>query len=156
MWGNRSYGYLRKKQFINEPVASLVAQMVKSLSAMQETGFNLWVRKIPWIRKWQPTPVCLPGKSHGQSSLVGYSPWHCKESDTTERLTHKWARTTNTQMNQKCRDSEAQMCFTQRTTKVDWRRVRKRHSSGGSGHRVAGCRWQTVLRESWKAIASFE
>ena len=36
--------------------------------------FNLWVRKISWRRKWQPTPVLLPGKSHGQRSLVGYSP----------------------------------------------------------------------------------
>ena len=47
---------------------------------------DLWVRKIPWRRKWQFTPVLLPGKSHGQRSLVGYSPWGCKESDTTERL----------------------------------------------------------------------
>ena len=38
-------------------------------------GFNPGVRKITWRRKWQPTPVFLPGKSHGQRSLVGYSPW---------------------------------------------------------------------------------
>jgi len=37
--------------------------------------FNPWVRKIPWRRKWQPTPVFLPGKSHRQRSLTGYSPW---------------------------------------------------------------------------------
>ena len=37
-------------------------------------------------RKWHPTPVFLPGKSHGQRNLVGYSPWRCEESDTTERL----------------------------------------------------------------------
>jgi len=37
--------------------------------------FNPWVGKIPWKRKWQPTPVILPGKSHGQRSLAGYSPW---------------------------------------------------------------------------------
>ena len=43
-------------------------------------------RKIPWRRKWQPTPVLLPGKSHGQRSLVGYSPWGCKELATTEWL----------------------------------------------------------------------
>ena len=49
-------------------------------------GFDPWVRKIPWRRKWQPTPVLLPGKSHGQRSLVGYSPWGRKESDTTEQL----------------------------------------------------------------------
>ena len=41
-----------------------------------------------WRRKWQPTPVFLPGESHGEKSLEGYSPWGCKESDTTERLTH--------------------------------------------------------------------
>jgi len=44
-----------------------------------------WGRS-PWRRKWQSTPVLLPGKSHGQSSLVGYSPWGRTESDTTERL----------------------------------------------------------------------
>ena len=64
----------------------LVAQMVKQLPAMQETGFDPWVRKIPWRRKWQPTPVLLPGKFHGRRSLVGYSPCSCKESDRTERL----------------------------------------------------------------------
>ena len=37
--------------------------------------FDPWVRKIHWRRKWQPTPVFLPGKSHGQRSLAGYSPW---------------------------------------------------------------------------------
>ena len=43
--------------------------------------------KIPWRRKWQSTPVFLPGKSHGQRSLAGYSPWGCKELDMTEQLT---------------------------------------------------------------------
>ena len=51
-------------------------------------GFNPWARKIPWRRKCQPTLVFLPGESHGQRSLVGYSPWGHKESDTTEWLTH--------------------------------------------------------------------
>ena len=46
-------------------------------------GFDLWIRKVPWGRKWQPTPVCLPGGSHGQRSLTGYSSWGHKESDTT-------------------------------------------------------------------------
>ena len=45
-----------------------------------------WVRKTPWRRKWQPTLVFLPGKSHGQRSVASYSPWGCKELDTTERL----------------------------------------------------------------------
>ena len=48
--------------------------------------FDPWVRKIPWRRKWQPTLVFLPGKSHGQRSLVAYSPWGLRESDTTEPL----------------------------------------------------------------------
>ena len=47
---------------------------------------HIWVRKIPWRRKWQPTPVFLPRKSHGWGSLVGYSPWGRKESDMTEQL----------------------------------------------------------------------
>ena len=49
-------------------------------------GFDLWVGKIPWRRAWQPSPVLLPGESHGQRSLAGYSPWGRKESDTSERL----------------------------------------------------------------------
>ena len=49
-------------------------------------GFNCWVGNIPWRRKWQPTSVFLLGWSHGQRNLAGYSPWDCKESDTTERL----------------------------------------------------------------------
>ena len=53
---------------------------------VKRLGFTSWVRKIPWRRKWQPTPVFLPGKSHGQRSLIGYSPWGHKQSDTTERL----------------------------------------------------------------------
>ena len=46
-------------------------------------GINPWVRKIPWRKKWLPTPVFLPGKSNGQRSLADYSPWG-KESDMTE------------------------------------------------------------------------
>ena len=53
-------------------------------------GFDPWVGKIPWRRKWQPTPVFLPGESHGQGNLVDCSPWGCKESGTTERLTHTY------------------------------------------------------------------
>ena len=49
-------------------------------------GFDPWGGKIPWRRAWQPTPVCLPGESHGQRSLAGYSPWGRRESDTTEQL----------------------------------------------------------------------
>ena len=50
--------------------------------------FDPWVRKVPWRRKGQPTLVFLPGKSHGQRSLVGYTPQGRKELDVTEQLTH--------------------------------------------------------------------
>ena len=63
-----------------------MAQTVKICLQCRRPGFNPWVRKIPWRRKWQSPPVLLPRKSHGQRSLVGYSPWGRKESDTTEPL----------------------------------------------------------------------
>ena len=54
--------------------AALVAQSVKHLPAMWEKpGFNSWVGKFLWRRKWQTIPVFLPGESHGQKSLAGYS-----------------------------------------------------------------------------------
>ena len=52
---------------------------------MQETWVPPRVRKTPWRREWQPVPVFLSGEVHGQRILAGYSPWSCKESDTTER-----------------------------------------------------------------------
>ena len=58
--------------------------------------FNPWVRKIPWRREWQPTPVFLPGEFHGQRSLAVYSPQGCKESDTTEWLNATTIITLNT------------------------------------------------------------
>ena len=48
--------------------------------------FDPWVGKIPWRRKWQATPVFLPGETQGQRSLADYRPWGCKELDTAERL----------------------------------------------------------------------
>ena len=50
----------------------------------QRRGFYPWVGKAPWRRAWQPTLVFLPGESHGQRSLAGYSPQGCKELDMTE------------------------------------------------------------------------
>ena len=66
-----------------------MAIVVKNLPAnagnIRDAGWDdPWGGKIPWRREWQPTPVFLPGKSHGQRSLEGYSPWGCKDSDTTE------------------------------------------------------------------------
>ena len=66
--------------------SSFGSSVVKNPPAKcKRVGFDPWVRKIPWRRKWQPTPVFLPGKSHGQRSLVGYSPWGHK------RVGHNWA-----------------------------------------------------------------
>ena len=57
-------------------------------------GYDPWIGMILWRREWQPTPIFLPGESHGQrSSLVGYSPWGRKESDTTEWLKHTHTHT---------------------------------------------------------------
>ena len=58
----------------------------------RRSRFDPWVGKIRWRGKWQPTPVILPGKSHGWRNLSGYSPWGCKESDTTEWLTLHWKK----------------------------------------------------------------
>ena len=67
----------------------MVAQAVKNLPAMQETQ-EMQIQSLGWEdpleRKWQPTPVFLPGESHGQRSLVDNSSWGCTESDTTKRL----------------------------------------------------------------------
>ena len=60
----------------------------KWLSSKESTAMqDPWVGKIPWRRKWQPIPVFLPEKSHGQRSLAGYSPWGRKESDMTKHTT---------------------------------------------------------------------
>ena len=66
--------------------ASLVAQMIEKLPAMQKTRVWFLGWEDPLEKVWQPTPVFLPGEFHGQKSLVGYTPWSCKESETTEWL----------------------------------------------------------------------
>ena len=70
-------------------LVSQMALVVKNLPAnagdLRDADLP-WVGKIPWRRKWQPTPVCLPGESHGWRTLMGYSPWGHKELDTTEGL----------------------------------------------------------------------
>ena len=66
------------------PGGSVVKESVCQCNRLGRCRFDPWVGKIPWSRKWQPLPVFLPGKSHGQRSLVGYSLWGWEESDTTE------------------------------------------------------------------------
>ena len=59
----------------------------------RDRGLILGIEKITWSRKWQPTLILLPGEPHGQRSLVGYSPWGCKESDAAEHThTHSKRR----------------------------------------------------------------
>ena len=63
---------------------------IKNLPAVQETqrhGFHAWVRKMPWRKQWQPTPVFLLGEFHGPRSLAGYSPYG------SQKVRHDWART---------------------------------------------------------------
>ena len=65
----------------------------ESACQCRKQRFNSWVRKIPWRRKWQPTPAFLPGKSHSQKSLAGYSLRNCKESDTvSDKIAHGIAK----------------------------------------------------------------
>ena len=56
------------------------------MQEMQETHFNPWVGKIPWRRKWQPDPVSVLGKLHGQRNLAGHNSWGHKQSDVSEQL----------------------------------------------------------------------
>ena len=63
---------------------SLEAQWERTCLPHGRPGFDPWVRKIPWRRKWQPTPVFLPGESHGQRRLERCSLWGHKELDTTQ------------------------------------------------------------------------
>ena len=81
-WRNGSLAFFCKAA--NPVGASLMTQMVNNLPTVQRPGFSPGVGKIPLRRKWQPTPLFLPGKSHEWRSLAGYSPWGHKESDTTE------------------------------------------------------------------------
>ena len=66
--------------------ASSAAQVVKKATSVQEMWVHSLVRKISWRRKWQPTPAFLPGESHRQRSLAGYSQWGLK------RVSHDWTR----------------------------------------------------------------
>ena len=85
----------------------LVAQTVKNLPAMQETQVQSLFQEDP-LEKGMATPVFLPGKSHGQRSLVGYSPWCPKESDTTEQLNNNNKKEAKTQLRLFCQMEKVQ------------------------------------------------
>ena len=72
--------------FADFPSGSVVKNPPSNQESHRSHRFNPWVRKIPWRRAWQPTALFLPGESHGQKTLVGYSLWGLKQSDTTEWL----------------------------------------------------------------------
>ena len=83
----------RPKRHINHVLSMSEPYLLHSWFSGREStcqswrhGFNPWVGKTPWRRKWQPPSAFLPEKFHGQKSLAGSSPWGCKESDTTEWL----------------------------------------------------------------------
>ena len=100
-WSNLAFLTLSKHIFmakdclILENVSSvgragnMVVQVKESTCQCRRHRFDLWVEKIPWRRKRQPTPVLLPAKSHGQRSLAHYSPWGQKELDMTKQLNTK-------------------------------------------------------------------
>ena len=73
--------------------ASLVLRLQTVCQQCGKRGFDPSVGKTPWKRAWQPTPGFLPGESHGQRSLAGYSPWGLIESDMTDRLIHTHTHT---------------------------------------------------------------
>ena len=109
-----------------------MAQQVKNLPAMQEaqeTWVDIWIEIIPWRRKWQPTPVLLPEKSHEQRSLVSYSPWGCKESHMTELLsTHACKQLSSILFmllpeKLASEDTELEQPLTPRTVRVRWLQI---------------------------------
>ena len=71
----------------------------------QKHGWDPWIGKIPWRKKWQLTPVFLPGESHGQRSQTDYGPWDSKESDMTEH-THTTIRSHMHSLTEKKRKKE--------------------------------------------------
>ena len=71
------------------PGALVVKSLPTNVGDVRDEGLIPGSGKIPWRRAWQPTPIFLPGESHGQRSVAGYSPWDLKESNRTEQLTLK-------------------------------------------------------------------
>ena len=74
--------YYITRQIFSFPGGTSGKELAYQCRRCKRHGFSPWVGKIPWGRAWQPTPVSLPGESHGQRSLAGA--WGLKESDTTE------------------------------------------------------------------------
>ena len=88
----REYVFLSSSFPWGLPGGASVKEPACYCRGLKRCGFNPWVGMIPWRRAWQPTPVFLPGESHGRRSLVGYSPY-----SPTQRAGHNWSDWTNTQ-----------------------------------------------------------
>ena len=81
-WGCRELDMTEQLHFSGFPGGACDKESACQCRRCKRRGFDPWVGKIPWRRKWLPTPVFLPGELHGQRSLVGYNPWGCKELDS--------------------------------------------------------------------------
>ena len=92
---HKQFGGIKKKWHkISKYYLTSSKESVLQFRRCKRCGFIPWVGKIPLRRAWQPTPVFLPEKSHGQKSLAGCSPWGCKESEMTVLLSvHAYTRT---------------------------------------------------------------
>ena len=85
---NSCWWYVRIETMVSDSFFSLGNSILSDGKEFALSAGDLGsIPKIPWRREWQPIPVFLPGKFHGQRSLVGYSLQGCKDSDTTEPLT---------------------------------------------------------------------
>ena len=90
-WEPTKYSLLQDQGF---PGDTVVKESACQCRRHKTNRFYPWVGKISWSKKWQPTPVFLPGKFHGQRRLVGYNTWGHKEPDTTEHVrTHTHTHT---------------------------------------------------------------
>ena len=89
--------------YLSFPGSSVVKNMPANAGATGDVGSTPGSGRFPWVKKWQPTPVFLPGRFHGLRSLVGYSPWDCKELDMTKWLStfgfSAWSFTNKAAMN---------------------------------------------------------
>ena len=141
---------------------SLVAQMVKHLPTMWETGIDPWVGKIPWGRKWQPTPVLLPGKSHGQRSLVGHIPWG-------HRVRHDWTTSLHVTFHDRgleCKSKKSRNTWSNRHIwpwSTEWsrakaNRVLPRECTGHSKHPLPTTHEKTLHMDitRWPTLKSYQ
>ena len=87
------------------PGGSVVKNASANAGDTTDSEFSPWVEKIPWRRKWQPIPVFLPGKFHGQRSLAGYSPWGHRAYTTEHTRIYTYIRLSKDLKSRPCRIS---------------------------------------------------